>query len=614
MTPKRAGERRGERRVERVLLHTLVLLTLFAVVAAALGGCVEKKGPTGECQRTEDCASGQICGEDGLCYGDPPALALAAELYPPEDRADLPRTEVTALAISAEGQLVLAFARPVEVAGRVVLADDADVSVAAKVVFRRRSRIPGVPSYVVTADSQPGRIGTDASFRVRLAPNEPGEVYEVTVYPDDGAIHQPQNGWPTPAELAPPLREPSVLVAEDLPGVTFTLAKPGGLKQITGRVVDAAQKGVEGLRVRAYGRFTPDAAPEILSSRGKTDAHGRFSVWVPVAAEDDFDLVITPKPGDPLPHITRRGIHVEDPPGEWTVTKDIGDLALPAYPKPTAFELPVFGSSPGGGMAPAVGAVVTFRTELDANDATTVTYVAQALVDPDGYARVLLIPGGESNRQYGYDAVPPPGTPYGAAWGRPLDVGPTGGVLGATEPLPARLYITGRVMESLGIPAAGVTIRAEPSPIFTYALDARAREILVGVAWPETVSDPEGRFALFVDPLVLGALVTYDFELVPPQGSLLPRWSLDGLPADAKGTTMALGELWLPDASYARGPVTDASGAPVPGAEVRVYEVATDTTICALAQDPSACVLPARLRALAESDGSGRVKLVLPDP
>lgn len=587
-----------------------------AVLALVLlgGGCIEAEAPKGECHIDDDCPGDEVCREDHLCYGSPPAIPLAAELYPSEERAgDLARAEVTELAIDKRGEFELAFADSVVVEGRVVLFGET-TSAAAKLVFRRPSRIPGAPDYVVTTDSEPGRPEGESSFRVRLIPTDSGETYQVTVYPDNGAIYTPPEGWPTPAELAPPKREP-VLITEDLTGVVITLADAQGMKQIRGRLVDAAGRGFEGLRVRAYGRFTPGSAPEILSSRVRTDADGRFAIVVPVAAEDDFDIVFLPDPGAPLPQATLRNVHVDDPPGDITVTADIGDVVLPSFAAPTDFVLPVFGQSSAGGDEPATGAVVSFRSQILSEGDLTVEYRAEGVVDGNGLATVKLIPGGlQQNRLYTVNVLPLPDSEHAARWGDAVEVGLMGGVLAMLAPLPQRIYVSGQVLDHEGQPAPNVRVLPIPAPAFTFGLDAAARDAVAALRWPETLTDADGVFAIHLDPAILGVDAVYDFELEPPEMSLLPRWTVSAVDLGGADAARSMGEIVLPDASLAWGTVLGPDGEPVPLAQVRVYETFDDSTVCAAIPQESGCQAPARLRALAQADEAGAVRLVLPSP
>jgi hypothetical protein len=601
-----------ERKAKRVLAGALVVLTLGAVAATMLGGCIKAADGIIQCESAGDCDDGEVCGDDNLCYGNPPDLRLAVELYLPPGsslaRTDIPDSE---LVISENGDLELRFAPPVVVAGRVVFAADPGISVPATVVFRRASRIEGGPDVVVSTVAERGKLEGETAFSAIVSPTLPGETYEVTIYPTDEAQAQ-----------APPKRI-SVELTADQPDVLFTLGDSPGLKQIVGRVVDAADRGVEGLVVRAYGRFLPTSKLELASSRGATDAEGAFAIWVPESWQNEFDLEIAPQSGATLPTILRRDVYAEDPPpGEFSIVVDIGDIAFPSFSDAQEFQLPVFGVSTGGGAEAAVGARVVFRSVLHDDEITVVSYQAEATVGEDGYATLWLIPGDlvEGNRVYEVDVVPAADSALGGVWDVPFEVGPQpGGVLGElATPLPNRVLVKGTIVDSAGVPVGGVSAQLVLSPFFTYGLEEDRRADATAMVWPAATTSDEGVFSLWIDPAVFAQGAIYDLELVPPDALYLPRWTVEQL-AFPPATGMDdldhdLGNIYLPDASLARGPVLDATGANVADAEVRVYAITDDGTLCANYGLLGDCVAPARLVAITESDGDGLVRLVLPRP
>lgn len=625
---KKRPQHRGilERRVERVLLGALLLLTLIAILATALGGCVKAApGLPKQCDVDKDCPGGEVCGADNLCYGNPPNEHLAVELYPPSGASGIVRTDIDNVTISQAGDVALAFVQPVTLTGRVVLASDPGLSIAAKIVFRRASRIPGGPDVVVSVDAAPGMMGSDHAFTAQLLPNVDNETYEVTIYPDDGAIYTPPGGTPTPAQITPPQRIAAVSITQNQDSVMFTLGDAAGLKQITGRVVDAAGRGIPGLAAHAYGRYLPTSKPELASSRGETDADGNFALWVPVSWDDYFDIRIEPAPGTAQPTILRTGVMVPDPmSGQFQVVVDIGDLAMPSFADAQEFQLPVFGTSTGGGLEPAAGAVVRFQTVLESTTDTQVIYRTQATVDDMGNASAPLIPGDlvAGNRTYTVDVIPLPNTPHAAAWGATIDVGPQqGGVLAMLDPLGRRVYVTGTLVDANGDAVEDATINTVPSPYYLFALGDNERDAAQALTWPSTSSAPvTGAFSLWIDPIVMGTPAIYDFSIEPPAASLLPRWTIDkqafdqAPPTQTGQTNVDLGTVNLPPASLAHGPVTGPDGSAVSQAEIRVYMVTDNSSLCMHLGNLPGCHAPAVLRALTDSMDDGAVRLVLPSP
>lgn len=595
--------------------------TPYAVFAPlALAGCIELKpaDPAAPmCRIDEECDTGEVCGSDGICYGNPPALRLGAELFPPAALGmELARSDLGEIGISPDGTIEnLTFLPSVRVAGRVVLAGEPDLSVSARIVFRRASRIPGGPDYVVTAQAQPGKRPGETGFVARLVPNDPqdpDDLYEVSIYPDD----TPSSDLiaPSPAELAPPRRD-FVAIHADHDDMTLLLGEEDGMKEIRGRVLDAVSKGVPGLIVRAYGTFQPGARRELASSLGRTDLQGWFSIRVPIKWQDTFDLVVAPaKGGEPFPSVVRTGVLVPDP-VTWPTTEatTIPDIRLPAFPTPVTFTLPVAGWSPGGGLEPAAGTTVKLTTVLDASGDVT-TFEAEGVADAAGNVNVKLVPATASgNRTYFLAATPPPTAAYASLAGETLAVGTLGGTL-EQKVLPPRVYVTGTVVSHDGAALENATVRAQPSYGFLLGLESSQRQALTQFAWPEVVTDRDGRFGIYLDPGVLGLATSYDLEIIPPASSLRPRWSMDELSLDPyadRTEPLDVGRVVLPDASYARGVVTDPSGGPVAEAEMRLYVVQDAPACAAKATD---CQPLARLRSIAKSGPEGDLFLVLPAP
>jgi hypothetical protein len=590
--------------------------TLALVALAALAGCVvQDPSRTAMCFRDEECDPGEVCGDDHICYGNPPATMFLAELTPPLGRTDLAPTELP-FEVTSQGDFIAAFAPSIAVSGRVVLSSDPGTTVAAHLVFRRPSRIKGAPDYVVSVDSTAGVADAAApSFTTRLVPVLPGESYSVTIYPDD--THDPDSpDAETLAQKAPPYRQIGFAFDGDATDLVFPLA--AATKKITGRVVDSTLAHPQAdLDVRAYGRFGPLDPIEVASSRGVTaaggNAPGSFTIYVPSAWEDDFEVRITPRADNPQPTIVLK--HVLLPDGQAELA--LGDIALPSFPAPTTYQIPVQGEAPEGGLEAAVGARISLRTVLFEDDSRVVYYEAEGAADERGLAQVALIPAAAGdNRIYRYDVAPVANTPHRSIWGEMLAVGPAGGVLAQGATLGARVLMSGQLLDSLGVALPDVGVQVAPSVRFTYELLAATTPFDVStVAFPSTTTSKDGRFSLWVDPEVVGVQAGYVLEFVPPADSLQPLWTSTGetrVAPDPSGGQV-LGDIWLPDPAYVRGTLATPTSDPVPGAEIRLYEVIDDATACAKVS-PKVCQAPAILRAQGTSNEQGGVRLVLPRP
>jgi hypothetical protein len=577
-------------------------------------GCVVEPGDrTRDCFKDKDCGGGEVCGDDRICYGNPPPGPLAVRIDAPGDLG-LPPAELEAMpAWNDQGYFDLRWTEagelPVEISGRVVLAANPDVSVGARVVLRRLSRIPGGPDYVVTAESVAGLGPDKASFSATVLPTRSGESYEVVIYPADSGPA------PTPAELAPPYRQQGFSFIEPSAKLTFPLGgqnAQGAEKRIRGRVKSAGGQPIAGLVVRAFGKFGPLDRTEVASNLARTDAQGQFSLRVPVAWLDQFDVLISPPSGTHQPEVRLYDVTVDDPVGQTSVELTLADTVLPAFPPPADFEMPVIGTAPEGGQEVVVGATVRLTTTLVESPSQSVTFRALAQVGPDGRATFKLIPGlPGAPRSYLLDVIPLPDAPYAQVWSESLAVG-SDGELALPAPLARRVVLTGQVLDEIGVPAGGVLVRLVPSPTFVFALADTPLD-LTTARWPETITGADGRFSMWIDQNILDTQAAYTLHFEPTPDSLLPFMTVADVGALPDDTgTVDLAELWLPNPAYGRGTVRDPLGQPVAFATVFVYEPIDQSVACAKATGE--CRVPAPLRALAQTDEQGGFRLILPRP
>ncbi|MBI4508329.1 MAG: hypothetical protein HY698_01755 [Deltaproteobacteria bacterium] len=580
--------------------------------------CVSPDGPRFPykpmCDQSTPCDSGEAC-DQGICFGNPPALTFAAELFPPPGYPELARTEIPRLDIAQDGTVSnLHFAKTVRVTGRVVLASDTRISVAATITFRRPSRIPGASDTLVTVTSLPGVDEKGIAFKVFLVPTDPtnpDDRYEITVYPAPVAYMAIGEGVERLDAQPAPLRLISSIAVEES-NVTFTLGQRSDMRSIRGRVVGSLGEGLSGFEVRAIGRFLAKGPAELASSVVSTDRDGRFALGVPKNWQDQFDVLVQPKqPGQPT--LVRRNVSIAELPESKVL--DLGELRMPSYPAPVTVDVDLVGRSNSGGMQVVAGSFVTFRTIL-AESPDLVFFDSTATASTSGHITLPLIPASAlGSRKYAIDVQSPPGTPHESLWAHEIEVGPSGGIL---EPivLPSRAYLTGRVLEFSGTPALGMTVGAHPSLLFEKLSVASPsdRSRLASMAWPEASTDASGRFGIYLDRKLMGIPTSYDLELIPPAGSLLSRSSRDNISLESvqqANAAVDLGNVSLPDAAYSRGAVLDESGRAVPDAEVRVFVVPEDGGICDTSSAPD-CKQPVKMRALTRSDETGNVLLVLP--
>lgn len=579
-------------------------ITLAALVG--LAGCIET-GPTPPvippmCEVSADCDQGEMC-DEGVCWGDPPAqLTFAAVIVPPTDRPDLAVTEIPALDIAQDGTISnLAFAPSVTVTGRVSLACPVsgtqegcgiDTSIAAQITVTRAATIPGGPAFSRHIVSAAG-VGTgDAAFSLvlpKITGDGPG--YEITVLPG-------VEGEDSIASIAPPLRI-TFGGQDDLEGAVWLVGDPDHFRLAAGRVIDAAGRGLSGMRV--FAAADRGGQRVRVSSLSTTSATGAFVLSIPLDFRDPADLVVKPGPEVIAPTLVVSGVTLPVAMPSDTGPAPLGDLTMPSYPAPAAFSLPISGPQSSGEVLPVSGAQVELSTVLSEEGAQTVTFSTMAVTGEDGTATAMLIPASDENRIYHAHIASPPTSELASLFDYEIPVAASAGVLEQIT-LPVRVATSATVESASGEAVAGATITASAGADLLSGLVGDDLARVQSTRFPQTTTDDGGNFVLWLDPALAGHDAIYDFEIVPPAGAGAPRWSTQCVHIDGDSPlgSLSLGEMILPPAAYARGEVT-ASGEAIPGAEVRLYEVAADSGA-------------AHLRGLWQSRDDGTVWIVLPDP
>src|SRR5207249_5570658 len=121
--------------------------------------------------------------------------------------------------------------------------------------------------------------------------------------------------------------------------------------------------------------------------------------------------------------------------------------------------------------------------------------------------------------------------------------------------------VTGRVLGPDNQPVKNLTVVPTPATL-ADALKPSTNALVPKL--PSALTDAMGRFILHVDA---GG---YDLSLIPPAPSGLPRQWVD--------RTFITTDITLPDISMLQGAIvagqiTDASGAPLVGADIRLYSL-----------------------------------------
>jgi hypothetical protein len=611
-------------RATRVALAPLAGLGLLLGGVAACLPAPEDPFFEPMCETTDDCNSGagEIC-DQGVCWGDPPPVPLAAHISPPPELYGyLVANEVPELVIDQSGTMAtLQFETPELLIGRVLIEcpDDAGqdcvpgVSVAARVDIERPPRITGGPAY----DPQPVLAAPDLSdgeiaFAIPVPASLPGELYRVTIIPDDGSTSGILYEGRSPAELAPPER----FYVEVTPGsgaidISREIGQVAQLKTIVGRIENAVGQGLAGISVKAEAA-TEGGRVERVSTKAITDEDGAFSLRVPIDLAK-ADLVATPSDLTTAPVLRIHDVDVSLDDG--TNVVELETFRAPPHASPVVFNLKVQGTVGNGTLGGVAAADVELTTTLSNPDASVVaTFTARATSDGAGEVEIALIPAfADANRTYRMRVTPQPNTSYGAVFDQELSIGPAGGWLPEVV-LPQRVRVSGRLFRDTGEPLEGASVTAHTSTSFYWGLELMTQEALTGIDLPTSLVAADGSFVLWLDPLIADELTYYDLEVNPPSGAALPRWTIPdvGVDPDARALEgVELGGKIQPAPSFARGAILGPDGFPLAGASITVYELPTDYSICA-AYGGDECAPPAIPRGTWTADENGEVRCVLP--
>ena len=578
-----------------------------------LAGCLEVPKPPGqECVTDSDCntAAGEVCGE-GICWGNPPLGTYAATLSPPAVREELVATEIPVLALPANGWLGdLTLETPVTISGRVEAACPASqmpcptTSIGAEIRITRPSRFPGGPAVRLSAQSKAGLPrGTD-SFSIRIPRTQPGDPpYKVTIDPDGGADVPPAHGGKDPAELVPPKR---ILLSAttDIEHQTYTIGSTTP-QTISGTLKDPLAGSLTSYRVVALGRWDLTSSPtEVSSVCFSTD--GTYSIQLSEAIVGPIELVA--RPYDPNAVAPELHISNVDPTGSQirNITQPTGlgsraDLAIKVE------------ALTADGVLPVSGARVQIRGSTDNSVTIGVRAVmaVEATTGDDGIARLSLLDGTTLAASYRMQIVPPASSSFGVIYDAPVTLNAPPAVR-----LPARVALTGTVVDVHGNPLADVSVTARRSLRFLWSLEAPEQAFLDEIP-ASTAITRDGVFRVWVDPSVASAWGHYDLFFETPEGSAAPNWAISDyeIPRVTNLKEIMLGNVEISDAAYFHGNIVDGSGATVEGALLRVFQLSTNDDVChEVLNAPEECEGDAKVLGHGESDDQGIVRFKLPRP
>jgi hypothetical protein len=600
-------------------------LALAAALAAALGGCISApEGVAPMCHSDNDCdrSHGEVC-EEGVCWGDPPPVAYGALVSPPSSRQDLVAREIPQLVIPDFGWVGdLALEAPVLMSGKFVafcppplLACD-PTPLAGTVTVSRSPQFHGGPGVKTTVN-----VATGGSFAIPVRRTQPGDdLYTVTIVPDATRLVTGRSA----AEIVPP-RRMQIAVRDNLATQAFELGG-AALPTISGTLRDSSGAGIANYRISAFGRWDPTEPAAEVSTVDYTDASGAYSVTLSDALVGTVELVARPvsatSTGAPP---TAAVVHAG---GLGATTSSTRDIAIPNLGNPGTQPLQIQGLDDSSGMVtPVSGAQVSITgtlTDSLTDSLTSFTVTDTEIADGDGRVTLKLLDGDSLMTSYRVSVTPPAGANLG---GVIFDQKLSAFTMLPQVRLTPRLALRGNLIYG-GKPLGNATITARPSLRFLWALDAPGQVFVASIP-PATFTTPTngGDFVLKVDPNVAQIWGYYDLVIEPAAGTRAPSFVVPEVPVPRNPAldpvtvtyplppTNASGPagIYLPDAAFIHGRITGPDGRVVEGAELKVYEVSTQLTLCSeVAHAPASCPIPAALQARNTSDAAGTVRLALP--
>jgi len=580
----------------------------LAVGLAALGACLSvPEGPAPMCSVSADCDQmhGEVC-DEGVCWGNPPPGPFAAVVSPPSTSHDLVPREIPMVSIPDSGWMGdLALEAPLPLNGKIVafcptpMTGCDTTTLGATVTVSRHSQFRGGPGFkaVINVDT-----GAD-SFSIPVPRTRPGdEPYTVTIVPAGG-----QAAGTGPAERVPPLRMQVSVTAN-------TTASPivlGGanLPVITGTLTDYRGLDLVGYRVVALGRWDPAEAPIEVSSVSFTDTKGAYSVILSDQLVGTVEIVARPPSGTIAPTIHIANIDATKSSQRSVMEPNLGTGNMVVVG-------PVTGVDHSGMINPVRGALVSVTGTMlpSTNTLTSYTISDQQLTGDDGMVTLNVVNGAVIAGTYQMSIIPPASSSLGAMFDQKL-------VAATEQRLPARVALRGTIVDHDGKPLNNVAITARPSLRFLWTLDAAPQAFVAAIPAATAVTLPTGEFVVWVDPDIAQVWGNYDLLIEPPATTQAPTYTKADVDIRRDGTlgpdgvpdSVSFDKITLPDAAYVHGRITGPDGALVENAELKLYLVSTELSLCTeVANAPASCPIPAQLQDRNTSDATGTVRLALP--
>jgi len=575
-------------------------------VLAALTACLSvPETPTPMCDEQIQCdtVNGEVC-EAGVCWGNPPSGAFAGVLSPPSTRQDAVPRELPPFVLERDGWMgEIQFDAPLLFNGRVVASCPAPMTgcetgaIASTITIARGSQFAGGPGFNTSVN-----VDSKTDFSIPLPATGPAdEPFTVTIVPDRT---RPLGATPSAAEQVPPLRMTLPLTAT----TTIKAIELGGpsLPVISGTLKNVLDQGVAGYRVAALGRWNATEPVSEVSTVDFTEASGAYSVTLSAGLVGTVELVARPADSTvagmasavaPTVHLANIDALRSSQRPVVTVPANLGSA--------TTITIVVTGAGLNGEILGVSGAQVSVSGAVTST-LTSFSIGDDQVTNDKGEVTLHLLDGPELSKSYRMSITPPASSTLNAVFDQPLT---------PTVQLGKRLALSGVVLDSHGTPLLNVAVTARPSLRFLWSLDTAPQAFVSAIPLATNTTKDTGAFVLWVDPLVADIWGHYDLLIEPPTTSMSPSYVASDLviPRDSALDAYSVGDLTLPDAAYVHGSVVDAAGEPVEGAELKLYLVEPNTSLCAeVAHAPASCPIPAQLQGRNTSDGKGAVQVVLP--
>jgi hypothetical protein len=410
-----------------------------------------------------------------------------------------------------------------------------------------------------------------------------------------------------------------VRAESDLPAMTLTLGNADS-PVINGALSDGNGHPLANYRVVAFGHWEANEAPTEVSTVDYTGTSGVYSITLADGIVGNIEIVATPYD----PNVVAPTLHLPGVAPQFA-TKPLSAPATIGNPKPVSIS--VMGVSGSGEIAAVAGARVIIHSGFSPMLAggTRAELDVEATTDNLGIAKLKLLDGPAFATAYTLSVIPPVNSNLGVVYDQGWSFGQIDPLCGAQSctgdscscvGLPSRIAVRGTLKDTSGQPVASASITAKPSLRFAWSLTPADQTFLTQIPAATAVTPDSGEFVVWVDPFLAQVWGHYDLAIEPASGDDSPSWTVADIEIPRAGQPLVdLGPVTVPDAANIHGRITDPSGTPVEGGELRVFSLAGDDSLCAqVTYHPDDCVIPARLAGHGTSDADGVVRLTLPRP